>query len=195
MNEKTDVNTAENRVSSEGKPIICMKSISKHFGGVRALKDVDLNLYNNEILGLVGDNAAGKSTLMKILAGVVQPDSGQILMGDKTIHCKSPQDARNHGIEMIYQDFALVRSMWVAGNIFMGRELTRGLLGKWLGILDKKKMIKVSQRILEAQNVSIESCLKPAGALSQAASSNLWQSHALSGLMQRLSSWMNQQRV
>jgi simple sugar transport system ATP-binding protein len=166
MDEKITANTMGKEETSKDSSIVSMKGISKHFGGVQALKDVDLDLYPNEILGLVGDNAAGKSTLMKILAGVLQPDSGEIFLEGKLISSKSPQEARDHGIEMVYQDFALVRGMWVAGNIFMGREPTRGFIGKWLGILDKPKMVRMSQKILEEQNVSIGSCLKAAGALS-----------------------------
>jgi simple sugar transport system ATP-binding protein len=148
------------------KTLVKMVNMSKHFGGVQALKSVDLDLYHNEILGLVGDNAAGKSTLMKILAGVLLPDEGQIFMEDMPIECKSPKGARSCGIEMVYQDFALCRNMWVAGNVFLGRELTRGVLGKVLGVLDKKRMINLSERILTEQNVNIGSCLKAAGALS-----------------------------
>ncbi|HYM99334.1 MAG TPA: ATP-binding cassette domain-containing protein, partial [Aestuariivirgaceae bacterium] len=98
-----------------------MRHISKAFGAVRALADVDLRLYPGEILGLVGDNSAGKSTLMKILTGAYHRDSGDILVSGETVTFKSPHESRRAGIEMIYQDFALCGNMDVGQNIFLGR--------------------------------------------------------------------------
>src|SRR5215470_10518435 len=89
------------------QPIIEMRRISKSFGAVRALVDVDLHLMPGEILGLVGDNSAGKSTLMKILTGAYQRDTGEILIDGEPVRFKSPHESRERGIEMIYQDFAL----------------------------------------------------------------------------------------
>lgn len=148
------------------QPLLQMINISKNFGAVQALKNVDLDLYQNEILGLVGDNAAGKSTLMKILAGVLRPDTGQILFEGKLVNYKSPREARNLGIEMVYQDFALCKNMWIAGNIFMAREIIQEKMRKIFSILDKKQMMEKSQKILEQQKVSIGSCKKRAGELS-----------------------------
>src|SRR4029079_8696971 len=103
------------------QPIIEMRDVSKAFGAVRALHQVDLTLYPGEILGLVGDNSAGKSTLMKILTGAYQRDSGEILVAGQPVHFRSPHESRDVGIEMIYQDFALCANMDVGQNIFLGR--------------------------------------------------------------------------
>src|SRR5690349_23551841 len=107
-------------------PIIDMRGITKSFGAVRALIDVNLTLYPGEILGLVGDNSAGKSTLMKILTGAYTRDSGEILVAGEPVHFKSPHDSRKAGIEMIYQDFALCGNKDVDQNIFLGRWPRRG---------------------------------------------------------------------
>jgi simple sugar transport system ATP-binding protein len=154
------------RESADRIPIVQMREISKSFGAVKALQQVSLELYPSEILGLVGDNAAGKSTLMKILCGVLQADGGQVLLNGRPVRYRNPREARGLGIEMVHQDFALCKNMWVAGNIFMGREILRKGLGLLLRILDKGQMVKGSERILTAQNVSIDSCRKKAGALS-----------------------------
>jgi simple sugar transport system ATP-binding protein len=108
------------------RPIVEMRGVAKSFGAVRALIDVNLTLYPGEILGLVGDNSAGKSTLMKILTGAYQRDTGEIRVAGKEIHFKSPHESRAVGIEMIYQDFALCGNMDVGQNIFLGRWPQRG---------------------------------------------------------------------
>jgi ABC-type sugar transport system ATPase subunit len=106
-----------------------MRGIVKTFGAVRALRRVDLDVGHGEIVGLVGDNAAGKSTLMKVLSGVCAADAGEILIAGAPARLASPMDARAAGIEMVYQDFALVPELSVTQNIFLGREVTRELLG------------------------------------------------------------------
>src|SRR5271154_233963 len=88
-------------------PLVEMRGICKSFGAIVALRSVDLKLMPGEILGLVGDNSAGKSTLMKILSGTYQKDQGQICFEGKEVDCRGPQDSRDLGIEMVYQDFAL----------------------------------------------------------------------------------------
>ena len=98
----------------ESNYIVEMKGISKRFGSVQALNQVDLELREGEILGLVGDNAAGKSTLMKILSGAHVADSGQILINGEEVSIRDPRDARACGIEMIYQDLALCNNLDVA---------------------------------------------------------------------------------
>jgi len=116
------------------QPIVEMRHIEKSFGAVRALRDVDLVLHPGEILGLVGDNSAGKSTLMKIMTGAYQRDSGEIIVAGKPVHFKSPHESRDVGIEMIYQDFALCGNMDVGQNIFLGRWPRKGLF------VDRKRM-------------------------------------------------------
>jgi ABC-type sugar transport system ATPase subunit len=103
-------------------PLLEMRGIAKRFGGVEALKSVDLDLRRGEIVGLVGDNGAGKSTLMKVLAGVHTPDAGEILIDGKPVQIGNINDARRAGIEMVYQDLALFDEGDVAWNIFAGRE-------------------------------------------------------------------------
>ena len=102
-------------------PIVDMRGIYKSFGPVQALVDVHLRLMPGEVLGLVGDNSAGKSTLMKIVTGAYQRDAGDIFIDGAPVHFKSPHESRERGIEMIYQDFALCGNLDVAQNIFLGR--------------------------------------------------------------------------
>ena len=102
-------------------PIVEIRGIEKVFGAVQALRNVDLVLYQGQILGLVGDNSAGKSTLMKILTGAYQRDAGEILVAGQPVHFKSPHESRDVGIEMIYQDFALCGNMDVGQNVFLDR--------------------------------------------------------------------------
>jgi simple sugar transport system ATP-binding protein len=108
-------------------PIIEARGVSKHFGHVVALKDVDLTLWPDEVLGVVGDNGAGKSTLMKILSGVHPPSEGQLYVEGQAVRFANPGDARRMGIEMVYQDLALAGNLRIDENIFLGREQTRRL--------------------------------------------------------------------
>ena len=102
--------------------------VSKHFGGVYAVGQVNLRLRRNEILGLVGANGAGKSTLIKMISGSTAPDSGHLKVEDRTVEFRTPMEARNCGIETVYQDLALLKHLDVTANIFMGRELCRRTL-------------------------------------------------------------------
>ena len=139
----------------EDIPLVEMRKISKSFGMVKALQAVDLKLYHNEVLGLVGDNAAGKSTLVKILSGVYTPDEGEIFIEGEKVNFTSPADSRKLGIEMIYQDLALVPNLSIAGNIFLGREPVKNLLG--MRILDKKRMFEESREIITKLGIDVES--------------------------------------
>jgi len=138
-------------------PLVEMKDIRKSFGAVQALRGVDLVLNHNEVLGLVGDNAAGKSTLMKVLSGAYVADSGDILLEGKKAHITKPEDSRYLGIEMVYQDFALAGNIDVAGNIFLGRERTLGGLGKALGVFDKRGMAENSRQLLGRLHIEVKS--------------------------------------
>ena len=124
----------------EEKKIIEMRGIYKKFGNVNALNGVDLDLREGEVLGLVGDNAAGKSTLCKILSGALQPTIGDILVNDQKQNFVSPADAKKNFIEMVYQDLALCNSIDVTGNLFLGRELVKNYFG--FKFLDKKMLGK-----------------------------------------------------
>lgn len=135
--------------------LVEMKGISKKFGNIQALKDVDLELKPGEVLGLIGDNAAGKSTLMKILFGAVIPDQGDIVIEGEPIIFKTPADAQAAGIAMVYQDLALFPNLDVAANVFTGREYTKS----WLGIkfLDKRRMYRETDKLIERLQISITS--------------------------------------
>ena len=139
----------------ENDNIVEMKGISKRFGAVQALRNVDLELRRGEILGLVGDNAAGKSTLMKILSGAHIPDSGEIFMEGEKIEIQGPRHAHELGISMVYQDLALFNSLDVASNIFPAQEPTRNVLG--LKLFDKKAMREQASALLEKMRINISS--------------------------------------
>ncbi len=124
---------------NNNKPLVEMKDIHKWFGKVYALRGVDFHVNYNEIVGLVGDNGAGKSTLIKILSGFHTADRGEIYFEGKKVNIRTPKDAKNLGIETVYQEQALAPHVSIARNVFMGREPT-----KILGFLDRKKMEKDS---------------------------------------------------
>jgi simple sugar transport system ATP-binding protein len=134
-----------------GTPLVEMRGISKAFGAIQALKDVDLQLFPGEILGLVGDNSAGKSTLMKILSGAYQRDSGDVQIEGQPTHFRNPQDSRGRGIEMIYQDFALCGNMDIASNMFLGRWPKRGLF------VDRRRMEEEASVVLKKLKVDVAS--------------------------------------
>jgi ABC-type sugar transport system ATPase subunit len=142
--------------STENTPIVEMRNIKKHFGAVQALRGVDLALQHNEVLGLVGDNAAGKSTLMKVLSGAYIPDGGEILIEGKKTSFANPMDARRQGIEMVYQDYALANNLDVAGNVFMGREVVRIKLGPF-GVMNYPYMEQETQNLLQRLKIDIAS--------------------------------------
>ena len=126
-----------------GAPLLVeMRGIRKTFGAIRALEGVDLAVGPGEILGLVGDNSAGKSTLMKVLTGAYRPDAGEIRILGRSEEIASPQDSRRLGLEMVYQDFALCGNLDVATNIFLGRWPTRG------GFVRARRMETEARRIL-----------------------------------------------
>jgi len=145
-------------------PLIEMRGVGKTYGAVRALRGVDLALAPGEVLGLVGDNAAGKSTLMKILAGAIQPDAGEILVEGAPARFADPTDARAAGIEMIYQDFALVPHLTVTQNIFLGRELVSRRLG--VATLDRAAMDARARAMFAGLGLRVPSVTLPVRALS-----------------------------
>lgn len=132
-------------------PIIEMRAICKSFGAVRALHEVDFHLMPGEVLGLVGDNSAGKSTLMKILTGAYHRDAGDVLVNGAPTSFRSPQDSREAGIEMIYQDFALCGNMDVGQNIFLGRWPRRG------PFIDRNRMYADADAVLKRLKVDVNS--------------------------------------
>jgi fructose transport system ATP-binding protein len=143
------------------------KGLVKRYGQVTALDGADFELRAGEILAVIGDNGAGKSSLIKCLSGATIPDEGVITLDDKVIHFKSPIDARRVGIETVYQDLAVAPAMTIAENLFLGRELRReGFLGSVLGMLDKKKMLEQSVARMNELKVGIRSMLQAVETLS-----------------------------
>ena len=123
------------------QPVLEARGIVKRYGRVVALDHADFELRPHEILGVIGDNGAGKSTLIKVLAGAVSPDSGEVLMDGKPVHFRSPVEARQAGIETVYQNLALSPSLSIADNLFLGREVRKkGVLGQLFRLLDRAGM-------------------------------------------------------
>ncbi|WP_375266647.1 ATP-binding cassette domain-containing protein [Planktotalea sp.] len=123
------------------EPILKARNLVKRYGRVTALDHCDFELMPGEILGVIGDNGAGKSTLIKVLCGAVIPDQGDVFLDGKKVSFNSPIEARDQGIETVYQTLAMSPALSIADNMFMGRELRKpGLMGKLFGQLDKRKM-------------------------------------------------------
>jgi fructose transport system ATP-binding protein len=130
-------------------PILKARNIVKRYGRVTAIDHCDFDLMRGEILAVIGDNGAGKSSLIKVLSGAVQPDGGEIWLEGRKVSFGSPNDARAAGIETVYQQLALSPALSIADNMFMGRELRRpGPLGTWLRMLDKPAMQKFAREKL-----------------------------------------------
>ncbi len=133
--------------------VLELKNISKHFGGIKALKCVNFNLKLGEVHALLGENGAGKSTLIKIITGVHSPTDGIIYLNGKESSIHNPIDARKKGIAAIYQELSLINSLSVAENIFLGNEPTI----THLGISDKKKLYENSDKYLKEFGINIDS--------------------------------------
>jgi simple sugar transport system ATP-binding protein len=125
--------------SAPHKPLLEVKGLSKHFGAVEALNDFSMKVYPGEVVALAGDNGAGKTTVIKAISGVYKPTGGKIMLGDEEVDFSTPQEARDRGIETIYQDLALADNLSIGANIFLGREPMRRMLGL-IPVLDRKKM-------------------------------------------------------
>jgi simple sugar transport system ATP-binding protein len=147
-------------------PLLEARGIVKNFGKVAALRGADFEVRPHEVVALVGDNGAGKSTLVKTLAGVLQPDAGEIVFEGRPVEIHSPHDARDLGIETVYQDLALASDLDPAANLFLGRELMRsGLLGR-LGFIDKATMRRQSDGAFERLSVAIQDTAAPVATMS-----------------------------
>ena len=108
-------------------PVLQLRNIVKHFGAIHALNDVDLHIEPGEVLGLMGDNGAGKSTLVRVMAGNFPPTSGEVLINGEAQHFGKPVEAREKGIEVVYQDLALCNNLSAAANVFLGREIKKSV--------------------------------------------------------------------
>jgi simple sugar transport system ATP-binding protein len=120
--------------------LLDLRKVSKSFGAIKALSDMELRIDRGEIVGLMGDNGAGKSTLVKLIAGNFPPTSGEIVLDEEVVHFHKPVEARAKGIEVVYQDLALCNNLSAAANVFLGRELKKSIGPvRWL---DHRAMIK-----------------------------------------------------
>jgi fructose transport system ATP-binding protein len=147
--------------SSERQPVLQARGLVKRYGRVTALDNADFDLYPGEILGLIGDNGAGKTSLIKALTGAIIPDHGEIRLNGQPIHFRSPQDARIAGIETVYQNLALSPALSIADNLFLGRERrVAGFAGSVFRKLDRAGMQKQAREklsqlgLLTIQNIN-----------------------------------------
>jgi fructose transport system ATP-binding protein len=141
--DQEDFGMSDNDIVLEGR------NLNKRYGRVVALDNANFSLRRNEILAVIGDNGAGKSTLIKALCGAVNPDSGEILLEGRPVHFRSPIDARNAGIETVYQNLALSPALSIADNMFLGRELRqKNFFGKYFRTLDKSAMSRIAREKL-----------------------------------------------
>lgn len=125
------------------EPLLTARGLVKRYGRVTALDSADFDLYPGEILAVIGDNGAGKSSLIKAISGAISPDEGEIRLEGKPVQFRSPMEARDAGIETVYQNLALSPALSIADNMFLGREIRRpGILGSWLRMLDRPAMEK-----------------------------------------------------
>jgi ABC-type sugar transport system ATPase subunit len=145
---------------SESTPVIAVQGLTKHYGGVKALTDAEFRLNPGEHVAIVGDNGAGKSTFVRLITGVEQPSRGDILMDGQPVAFDSPLDAREQGVETVFQNLALAEDLDVPANIFMGREITRLNLGP-LSILNHRAMRAQSVEMLSTTGVKIQDLSEP----------------------------------
>jgi ribose transport system ATP-binding protein len=136
-------------------PLIEMRSVSKSFGGVQALREVDFALYAGEIHGLVGENGAGKSTLMKIIAGVHAGFEGDMFVEGKPVHFRSARDALSHGIGMVHQELSVIPDLTVAENVFLGQQPTRAG-----GVIDWRRMHREARKLVASLGMDIDPAMR-----------------------------------
>jgi ABC-type sugar transport system ATPase subunit len=151
---------AMNSPVSDAAPAVVLRLASKNFGHIQALDQAGLTADHGEIHGIVGDNGAGKSTMLKILSGLYRPDSGELLIDGQPVSLHSPLDAREHGIATVYQDLALVECLDVATNLHLGDVPKK----RWL--VDRRRMERDAEQVLSDLNVRIGSVRTPVGMLS-----------------------------
>ncbi|GAP50426.1 MULTISPECIES: ATP-binding cassette domain-containing protein [Streptomyces] len=141
-------------------PVLALRGVSKRFGAVQALTDVELEVHAGEVVALVGDNGAGKSTLVKTIAGVHPIDEGVIEWDGRSVQINKPHDAQNLGIATVYQDLALCDNIDVVGNLYLGREIRKR------GVLDEVEMERRSRELLDTLSIRIPSVRIPIASLS-----------------------------
>lgn len=150
------------------QPILMGRNLVKRYGRVTALDHSDFDLYPGEVLAVIGDNGAGKSSLIKALTGAAPPDSGEVYLDGKVTNFRNPMDGRSAGIETVYQNLAVSPSLNIADNLFLGRELKKsGFLGKWLHMLDHKEMQRIArEKLSELGLLTIQTINQPVETLS-----------------------------
>ena len=153
-------------MSTSATPALKLSNIELHYGYVRALDDVSMHAMPGEIVGLLGDNGAGKSTLLKVMSGAHRPTSGRIEVSGREVHFHAPKDAAAAGIQMVYQDLALIEAQDIATNLQLGREPLRPFPFSLLGIVDHKAMQRSSMEQLERLGVRTAPMSRPVEMLS-----------------------------
>ncbi|GLP80000.1 ATP-binding cassette domain-containing protein [Mycobacterium antarcticum] len=153
-------------IESHTDAVLSARDVRKTFGRVEALRGADFDVRRGEVVALMGDNGAGKSTLVKVLSGVVRPDSGEVFVDGTRVDIGSPQDARDAGIETVYQDLALADTLDPAANLFLGREIRRGGLLGTLGFLDNRAMRERAGEVFRSLEVTLRSERDPVGNMS-----------------------------
>ena len=150
------------------QPLLQARNLVKRYGRVTAMDRADFDLYPGEILAVIGDNGAGKSSLIKAISGAVRPDEGEILLEGRPVSFDSPLDARKMGIETVYQTLALSPALSISDNMFMGREIRKpGIMGRWFGMLDKAAMDDFARKKLtELGLMTIQNIAQPVETLS-----------------------------
>jgi fructose transport system ATP-binding protein len=140
------------------KLVLQGRGLTKRYGRVTALDGADFDLYDGEILAVIGDNGAGKSSLIKVLSGAVQPDSGTLTLDGNPVNFKSPMDARRAGIETVYQDLAVAPALTITENLFLGREILKpGFMSRFLKLLDKREMLSQAKSHMADLQIGIRS--------------------------------------
>lgn len=138
------------------EPLLEVKNITKRFGGLTAVDNMDMEVFPGEVVGLLGDNGAGKSTLIKVISGVYHADAGTIFFEGKEVRIDNPMDALGIGIETLYQDLALAENLNVYSNIFLGREKLKRFLGL-INVLDHDYMLNESKKVLDRLEIEVPS--------------------------------------
>ncbi|MDI2029528.1 ATP-binding cassette domain-containing protein [Saccharopolyspora sp. TS4A08] len=148
-------------------PTLSATGLSKHYGRVTAIDDAEFEVFPGEVLAVVGDNGAGKTSLIKALSGALIPDAGEIRVDGEAVRFRSPLDARRCGIETVHQDLALAPAQDIATNMFLGRERRRpGVLGGVLRAVDRARMRDEAQRVLDELGIKVKSISQPVETLS-----------------------------
>jgi fructose transport system ATP-binding protein len=148
-------------------PVLEARNLVKRYGRVTALDGADFELRSGEILAVVGDNGAGKSSLIMALSGAMVPDEGELRLDGTPVHFRSPIEARRHGIETVYQGLAVAPAMTIAENLFLGREIVRsGFLGRIFRLLDKDRMLELAREHIASLRIGIPSMTQAVETLS-----------------------------